>query len=155
MTTNDFQIQGVMNTLDAYDNRITDAENEVAAASTVADAAIAAAGKAQDSADNIADALKPPALLPAGDRSAQYILDHGILLSECTEEELNNVVEYKVALKARDSAYDATQNALTDANIAITENAATAANTFAKQLQQLTDDAIARYKNTLKRLGDA
>lgn len=38
-------------------------------------------------------------------RTAQEILDRKIPLSECSEEELNAVVEYKAAILSRDSEY--------------------------------------------------
>lgn len=40
-------------------------------------------------------------------RSAEEILDKGIPLAECTEEEIDAVVEYRAAILSRDSEYSA------------------------------------------------
>lgn len=42
-----------------------------------------------------------------GERSAEYIIDHGIALSDCTEEELARVIDYRANIKSRDAAYQA------------------------------------------------
>ena len=41
----------------------------------------------------------------AADRTAEYILDHGIPLSECNENELDAVVEYRAKIKAREAVF--------------------------------------------------
>lgn len=38
-------------------------------------------------------------------RTAEEILDKGIPLTDCTEEEINALVEYKAAILSRDTAY--------------------------------------------------
>lgn len=47
-------------------------------------------------------------------RTAEEILDKKIPLSECTEEEINSVIEYKAAIISRDSDYSVNANALSE-----------------------------------------
>lgn len=47
-------------------------------------------------------------------RTAEEILDKKIPFSECTEEEIAAVVEYKAAIMSRDSDYTVNTNALSE-----------------------------------------
>lgn len=50
-----------------------------------------------------------------GQRTAEYIVDHEVPLTDLTEDELNLLVDYKAEIKKRDAAYQEQMEALKSA----------------------------------------
>lgn len=82
----------------------------------------------------------------AADRTAEYILDHGILLSECNENELNAVVEYRAQIKAREAVFQQQIKEAQEANAKIVASSAASAAKFAAQLEQIKNHALKAYE---------
>lgn len=80
------------------------------------------------------------------DRTAEYILDHGIPLSECNENELNAVVEYRAMIKAREAVFQQQIKEAQEANSKIVASSAASAAKFADQLAQIKDHALKAYE---------
>ena len=78
----------------------------------------------------------------AADRTAEYILDHGIPLSECNENELNAVVEYRAKIKAQEAVFQQQIKEAQEANAKIVASSAASAAKFADQLAQIKDHAL-------------
>ena len=85
----------------------------------------------------------------AADRTAEYILDHGIPLSECNENELNAVIEYRAQVKARSAVFQKQMEEMQAANRKIIESSAASAQKFADQLAQIKDQALANYEKSV------
>ena len=85
----------------------------------------------------------------SAERSAEYIIDHGIPLSECSESELAAVVNYKAAIKAREEAYSAATEAAQKAAFANAAAAKTAADAAMKTLSALAENAEKNYRESL------
>lgn len=85
----------------------------------------------------------------APDRTAEYILDHGIPLSECNENELNAVIEYRAQIKARESIFQKQIKEAQEANAKIVASSAASAAKFADQLAQIKDHAIKAYESSV------
>lgn len=83
------------------------------------------------------------------DRTAEYILDHGIPLSECNENELNAVVEYRAQVKARSAVFQKQMEEMQAANRKIIESSAASAQKLADQLAQIKDQALANYEKSV------
>lgn len=83
------------------------------------------------------------------DRTAEYILDHGIPLSECNESELNAVIEYRAQVKARSAVFQKQMEEMQAANRKIIESSAASAQKFADQLAQIKDQALANYEKSV------
>lgn len=83
------------------------------------------------------------------DRTAEYILDHGIPLSECNENELNAVVEYRAQVKAREAVFQQQIKEAQEANAKIVASSAASAQKFADQLAQIKDQALANYEKSV------
>lgn len=58
----------------------------------------------------------------AAPRTAEYILDHGIPLTECSEEELELIVVYKTQLAVNEQAYRETVQQQRELNKQIIED---------------------------------
>lgn len=86
---------------------------------------------------------------PTADRTAEYILDHGIPLSECNENELNAVIEYRAQVKARSAVFQKQMEEMQAVNRKIIESSAANAQKFADQLAQIKDQALANYKKSV------
>lgn len=87
--------------------------------------------------DIIGYAAVKPSGVAKGKRSAEYIVDHEVPLSDLTEDELDRLVEYRASLKVRDVEYQETMEAMNAAQaeiIAIHENAATDAKAVLNKL---------------------
>ena len=82
----------------------------------------------------------------AADRTAEYILDHGIPLSECNENELNAVVEYRAQVKAREAVFQRQIKEMQEANAKIIASSAASAAKLAEQLTQIKDHALKAYE---------
>ena len=82
----------------------------------------------------------------AADRTAEYILDHGIPLSECSENELKAVIEYRAQIKARETVFQQQIKEAQEANAKIVASSAESAQKFADQLSQIKDHALKAYK---------
>lgn len=80
------------------------------------------------------------------DRTAEYILDHGIPLSECNENELNSVIEYLAQIKAREAVFQQQIKDAQDANAKIVASSAESAAKLADQLEQIKDHALKSYE---------
>lgn len=80
------------------------------------------------------------------DRTAEYILDHGISLSECNENELNAVVEYRAKIKVRETVFQQQIKEAQEANAKIIASSAASAAKFADQLAQIKDHALKAYE---------
>lgn len=80
------------------------------------------------------------------DRTAEFIIDHGIPLSECNENELNAVVEYRAQVKAREAAFQQQIKEAREANAKIIASSAASAAKFADQLSQIKDHALKAYE---------
>lgn len=80
------------------------------------------------------------------DRTAEYILDHGIPLSECNENELNAVIEYRAQIKAREAVFQQQIKEAQEANAKIIASSAASAAKFADQLEQIKDHALKTYE---------
>lgn len=83
------------------------------------------------------------------DRTAEYILDHGIQLSECNENELNAVIEYRAQIKAREAAFQQQIKEAQEANAKIVASSAASAAKFADQLAQIKDHALKAYETSV------
>lgn len=82
----------------------------------------------------------------AADRTAVYILDHGIPLSECNENELEAVVEYRAQIKAREAVFQRQIKEAQEANAKIVASSAASAAKLADQLAQINDHALKAYE---------
>lgn len=80
------------------------------------------------------------------DRTAEYILDHGIPLSECNENEINAVVEYRAKIKAREAVFQQQIKNAQEANARIVASSAASAAKLADQLEQIKDHALKSYE---------
>lgn len=80
------------------------------------------------------------------DRTAEYILDHGIPLSECNENELNAVIEYRAQTKAREAVFQQQIKEAQEANAKIVASSAASAAKLADQLAQIKDHALKSYE---------
>ena len=80
------------------------------------------------------------------DRTAEYIIDHGIPLSECNENELNAVIEYRANVKAREAVFQQRIKEAQEANAKIIASSAASAAKFADQLAQIKDNALKTYE---------
>lgn len=80
------------------------------------------------------------------DRTAEYILDHGIPLSECNENELNAVIEYRAQIKAREAVFQQQIKEAQEANAKIVASSAASAAKLADQLAQIKDHALKAYE---------
>lgn len=85
----------------------------------------------------------------AADRTAEYILDHGIPLSECNDNELDAVIEYRAQVKARSAVFQKQMEEMQAANRKIIESSAASAQKFADQLSQIKDRALAAYEKSV------
>lgn len=85
----------------------------------------------------------------AADRTAEYILDHGIPLRECNENELNAVVEYRAQVKAREATFQQQIKEAQQANAKIVASSAASAAKFAEQLAQIKDHALTAYETSV------
>lgn len=83
------------------------------------------------------------------DRTAKYILDHGVPLSECNENELNAVVEYRAQVKARSAVFQKQMEEAQAVNRKIVESSAACAQKLADQLAQIKDHAMAAYEKSV------
>lgn len=83
------------------------------------------------------------------DRTAEYIIDHGIPLSECNENELNAVVEYRAKIKARETVFQQQIKEAQEANAKIIASSAMSAAKFADQLAQIKDYALKAYETSV------
>lgn len=83
------------------------------------------------------------------DRTAEYILDHGIPLSECNENELNAVVEYRAQAKAREAVFQQQIKEAQEANAKIVASSAASAAKFADQLAQIKEHALKAYETSV------
>lgn len=82
-------------------------------------------------------------------RTAEYILDHGIPLSECNETELNAVVEYRAKIKAREAVFQQQIKEAQEANAKIVASSAASAAKFADQLAQIKNHALKAYETSV------
>lgn len=82
----------------------------------------------------------------APDRTSEYIIDHGIPLSECNENELNAVIEYRAQIKAREAVFQQQIKEAQEANAKIVASSAEIAAKFADQLSQIKDHALKSYE---------
>lgn len=80
------------------------------------------------------------------DRTAEYIIDHGIPLSECNENELNAVIEYRANVKTREAVFQQRIKEAQEANAKIIASSAASAAKFADQLAQIKDHALKAYE---------
>ena len=80
------------------------------------------------------------------DRTAEYIIDHGIPLSECNENEINAVIEYRANVKAREAVFQQRIKETQEANAKIIASSAACAAKFADQLAQIKDHALKAYE---------
>lgn len=62
--------------------------------------------------DIIGYAAVKPAGPAKGERSAEYIVDNYVPLSDLTEDEIDRLVDYRAAIKTRDAEYAETMDAL-------------------------------------------
>lgn len=85
----------------------------------------------------------------AADRTAEYILDHSIPLSECNENELNAVVEYRAQVKAHEAVFQQQIKEAQEANAKIIASSAASAAKFADQLAQIKDHALKAYESSV------
>lgn len=82
-------------------------------------------------------------------RTAEYILDHGIPLSGCNENELDAVVEYRAQVKAREAVFQQQIKDAQEANAKIIASSAASAAKFADQLAQIKDRALKAYETSV------
>lgn len=80
------------------------------------------------------------------DRTAEYIIDHGIPLSECNENELDSVVEYRARAKAREAVFQQQIKETREANAKIVASSTASAAKFADQLAQIREHALKAYE---------
>lgn len=85
----------------------------------------------------------------APDRTAEYILDHGIPLSECNENELNAVVEYRARIKVREAVFQQQIKEAQEANSKIVASSAASAAKLADQLEQIKNHALKSYETSV------
>ena len=83
------------------------------------------------------------------DRTAEYIIDHDIPLSECNENELNAVVEYRARIKAREAVFQQQIKEAQEANAKIVASSAASAAKFAGQLEQIKNHALKAYESSV------
>lgn len=83
------------------------------------------------------------------DRTAEYILDHGIPLSECNENEINAVIEYRAQIKAREAMFQQQIKEAQEMNAKIVASSAASAAKFADQLAQIKDHALKAYESSV------
>lgn len=83
------------------------------------------------------------------DRTAEYILDHGIPLSECNENELNAVIDYRARIKAREAVFQRQIKDAQEANAKIVASSAASAAKLADQLAQIKDHALKAYETSV------
>lgn len=83
------------------------------------------------------------------DRPAEYILDHGIPLSECNENELNAIIEYRAQIKARGAVFQQQIKEAQEANAKIVASSAASAAKLADQLAQIKDHALKAYESSV------
>ena len=83
------------------------------------------------------------------DRTAEYILDHGIPLSECNENELNAVIEYRAQIKAREAVFQQQIKEAQEANAKIVASSAANAAKLADQLERIKDHALKAYETSV------
>ena len=84
------------------------------------------------------------------DRTAEYILDHGIPLSECNENELNAVIEYRARIKAREAMFQQQIKEAQEMNAKIVSSSAASSAKLADQLAQLKDHALKAYESSVR-----
>ena len=87
----------------------------------------------------------------AADRTAEYILDHGVPLSECNENELNAVIEYRAQVKARSAVFQKQMKEMQAANQKLIKSSAASAQKFADQLSQIKDHALEAYERSVSK----
>lgn len=80
------------------------------------------------------------------DRTAEYIIDHGVPLSECNESELNSVIEYRAKIKARETVFQQQIKEAQEANVKIVASSAASAAKLADQLAQIKAHALKAYE---------
>lgn len=85
----------------------------------------------------------------AADRTAEYIIDHGVPLSECNENELDAVIEYRAQVKARSAVFQKQMEEMRAANQKIIESSAASAQKLADQIAQIRDQALANYEKSV------
>lgn len=83
------------------------------------------------------------------DRTAEYILDHGIPLSECNESEINSVIEYRAQIKAREAVFQRQIKDAQEANAKIVASSAESAAKLADQLAQIKNHALKAYESSV------
>lgn len=49
-----------------------------------------------------------------GNRTAEYIVDHGVPMSDLTDEEIDRLIDYRAEIKARDEEYQARMDQLNE-----------------------------------------
>ena len=84
--------------------------------------------------------------VPKPNRTAEYIIDHGIPLSECNENELNAVIEYRAQIKAREVVFQQQIKEAQEANAKIVASSAASAAKLADQLEQIKNHALKAYE---------
>ena len=83
------------------------------------------------------------------DRTAEYIIDHGIPLSECNENELDAVIDYRAQVKAREAVFQQQIKEAQEANAVLIASSAASAAKFADQLAQIKDHALKVYESSV------
>ena len=83
------------------------------------------------------------------DRTAEYILDHGIPLSECNDNEINAVIEYRARVKAREAVFQQQIKEAQEANAKIVASSAASAAKFADQLAKIKYHALKSYESSV------
>lgn len=87
----------------------------------------------------------------AADRTAEYIIDHGVPLSECNDNEINAVVEYRAQVKARSAVFQKQMEEMQAANAKIIASSAASAAKLADQLAQIKNHALKAYEASVSR----
>lgn len=82
-------------------------------------------------------------------RTAEYIIDHGIPLSECNENELGAVVDYRAKIKAREVVFQQQIKEAQEANARIVASSAASAAKFADQLEQIKHRSLKAYESSV------
>lgn len=82
-------------------------------------------------------------------RTAEYIIDHGVPLSECDENEINAVVDYRAQIKAREAVFQQQIKEAQAANAKIVASSAASAAKFADQLAQIKYHALKAYESSV------
>lgn len=80
------------------------------------------------------------------DRTAEYIIDHDVPLSECNENEINAVIDYRAQIKAREAIFQQQIKEAQEANAKIVASSAASAAKLADQLAQIKDYALKAYE---------